>query len=62
MPPEPYISVTVECTHCKTKQLVRVSTITGGARLGIQIICCINCNAHFNLSIPDRIINGPFPA
>jgi len=61
MPAERYIIVTVECSLCKAKQKVHVSTITGGAQLGIQIIRCINCNKHFNVAIPDRIIRGPFP-
>ena len=58
---ERYVVMTVECSQCKANQKVHVSTSTGGAQLGIQIIRCINRNKRFNLTVTDRVISGPFP-
>jgi hypothetical protein len=57
-----YIVMTVECSRCKTKQKVHVSTGIGGAQMSDQTILCINCNIHFKVTVLDKIIRGPFPA
>ena len=56
-----YIVMTVECSLCKTKQKVHVSTGIGGAQMDDQEIPCLNCNGLFKVTVPDRIIRGPFP-
>ena len=58
---EHYIVVTVECQNCKTKQKVHVAALTGFAQKGDQTIPCIRCNNHFKVTVPDRILRGPFP-
>jgi len=42
-----YISVAVECTHCNTKQIVRVATRAGFAGMRTQTIKCIECQKEF---------------
>jgi phage FluMu protein Com len=62
MADEPYVVMTVECPRCKTKQKAHIAASTGGAQIGDQTIRCIRCNTHFKVTVPDRIIRGPFPA
>ena len=62
MTAEPYISVTVECTHCKTKQKVNVAFLTGLTQMADESIQCLNCDNRFSISLPNKIIRGPFPA
>ena len=59
---ERYVITTLECPRCKTKQKVHVSTRSGGVQVGDQTIPCIQCDLDFNVTVPDRIIRGPFPA
>jgi len=54
------VSVTVECTHCKTKQIVRVAARADFARMGMQTIKCIECQKEFEEMLPDKILSGPF--
>ena len=62
MADKPYVVMTVECQHCKTKQKVHVAARTEFAQMGNQTIQCIMCNNHFKVTVPDRIVGGPFPA
>jgi phage FluMu protein Com len=62
MAEERYVVMTVECPRCKTKQKVHVAARTGFPQMGGQTIPCIRCNTHFKVTVPDRIIRGPFPA
>jgi DNA-directed RNA polymerase subunit RPC12/RpoP len=55
-----YVSVTVECTHCNTKQIVRVSARAGFVGKGTQTIKCIECQKEFEAVLPDKIMSGPF--
>jgi hypothetical protein len=57
-----YVIMTVECPRCKTKQKVHVAARTGFAQMGDQTIQCLRCDDHFKVTVPDRIIRGPFPA
>ena len=57
-----YVVMTMECQHCKTKQKVHVAARTEFAQMGNQTIQCIMCNNHFKVTVPDRIVGGPFPA
>ncbi len=61
MADERFVVMTVECQHCKTKQKVHVAARTGFALKGDQTIPCINCNKHFRVKVPARIVDGPFP-
>ena len=61
MADERYVVMTVECSRCKTKQKVHVAARAGFAQMGDQTIRCIRCNTHFKVTVPDRIIRGPFP-
>jgi len=62
MADEHYIVMTVDCQHCKTKQKVHVAAGTGGAQMDNQAIICISCNKNFRVTVPDKILRGPFPA
>jgi hypothetical protein len=57
-----YVIMTVECPRCKTKQKVHVAARTGFSQMGDQTIQCLRCDDHFKVTVPDRIIRGPFPA
>ena len=61
MADEHYVVMTVECQYCKTKQKVHVATHTGVGQMGDQTIPCIWCDKHFKVTVPDRILRGPFP-
>jgi hypothetical protein len=61
---EGYVIMTVECTHCKTKQKVHVKARPGFAQMSDmsdQSMQCIECNQHFVVMLPDKIVAGPFP-
>jgi transcription elongation factor Elf1 len=56
-----YVVMTVECQHCKTKQVVHVTARTGAGMIGNQTIPCITCGQYFVAMVPDKIVGGPFP-
>ncbi len=63
MADERYVVMKVECSRCKTKQKVHVNVRSGlPAKIGDQTVSCIKCDIHFKVTLPDRIIRGPFPA
>lgn len=55
------VIMTVECTHCKTKQNVKVNARPGFGQMGNQSIPCVNCKREFDVMVPDKIVGGPFP-
>ena len=57
-----YVVVTLECPRCKTQQKVHIAAGPGLRQTGGERISRINCDHHFKVTIPDRIIRGPFPA
>jgi len=59
---ERYVVMTVECSHCKTKQKVHVAAGTGPSQMAGETIQCLNCDNHFYVTLPDKILRGPFPA
>jgi hypothetical protein len=61
MADERYVVMSVECQYCKTKQKVHVAARTGFAQMSDQAIQCIRCNNHFRITVPDRVVGGPFP-
>ena len=56
---KPHVVVTLQCPRCKTRQHVHIAARTGFGRVS-ERISCLNCDHHFKLTIPDRIIRGPF--
>ena len=61
--PKPnYVSMTVTCTHCGAKQVVRVAAQTGFAQMSNQAVLCVKCKKEFDVMVPDKIVGGPFPA
>jgi hypothetical protein len=63
MADERYIIMTVECPRCRTKQKVHVNTRAGlPLKIGDERVQCIRCDIQFKVTVPDRIIRGPFPA
>jgi hypothetical protein len=61
MPDTDYVAMTVKCPRCKTKQKVHVATRPGPTQVGDQTIPCIQCDNHFKVKVPDKIVAGPFP-
>jgi hypothetical protein len=61
MPDTDYVAMTVKCPRCKTKQKVHVATRPGPTQVGDQTIPCIQCDNHFKVKVPDKIVGGPFP-
>ena len=59
-PDEPYVVMTVECIHCKTKQKVHVAVHVGPGSMPNHSVACIQCNRHFVVTIPDKVLRGPF--
>jgi CheY-like chemotaxis protein len=53
---------TIECPHCKVRQSIYVAAPPGVAKKERQYICCINCHSEFDVSVPDKIVAGPFVA
>jgi hypothetical protein len=64
MPPsranQPYSEVTVYCSRCKQKQVVRVLARTGFWLGAHQAVKCLKCGQEFDVMLPDSIIGGPF--
>ena len=57
-----YLVTTVECPRCKTKQKIHVAVRAEPTQLADHAIPCLNCNGFFKVTVPDRIVDGPFPA
>jgi transcription elongation factor Elf1 len=62
MPDKDYDVIIVECPRCKVEQKVHVSARPPIGVMGNERVRCINCDHHFEVKIPDKIIRGPFPA
>ena len=56
-----YVVMTVERSSCKTMQKVLVAVLAGFTQMADEMIRSINCDHHFNVTVPDRVILGPFP-
>jgi transcription elongation factor Elf1 len=54
-----YNVITVECPRCKVEQKVHVAARPGAPR-SEEWVSCINCDHHFKVTIPDRIVDRPF--
>jgi YesN/AraC family two-component response regulator len=53
--------IAIECPHCKVRQNIHVGAGTA-AQKECQYISCINCHSEFDISVPDKIVAGPFVA
>jgi hypothetical protein len=58
---ERYVVVTVECSHCETKQKVHVALSGGATQMADERIQCLQCDKYFKFLLPDKILRGPFP-
>jgi hypothetical protein len=59
---KPFLVVTLHCPRCKAPQKVQIAS---RPELGLpdeERISCISCDFHFKVTIPEKIIRGPFPA
>jgi len=53
---------TIECPHCKVRQKVQIAVRARLAQTGQQYISCLNCAGEFEVSLPNKIVAGPFTA
>jgi hypothetical protein len=56
-----YVVMTVECSHCKTKQNVHAQTGIKLAQMSYQAVQCIQYNSFFRATVPYKVLRGPFP-
>jgi DNA-binding NarL/FixJ family response regulator len=54
--------ITIECPQCKVRQNIHVAVSPGFAKKERQYISCINCHSEFDVTVPDKIVGGPFIA
>jgi len=57
-----FVVMTIKCPHCKTKQKVHVGVNLAPGHMPNQYLFCINCDHEFDITLPDKIVGGPFPA
>lgn len=57
-----YIVVALGCPRCKTKQNVHIAARPGLGQISGEKVSCVNCDNRFKVTIPTKIIRGPFPA
>jgi hypothetical protein len=57
-----YMVVTLQCPRCKTFQKVHIDARPGFEQTGGEKVSCLYCDHHFKLTIPEKIIRGPYPA
>jgi len=62
MADKPYIVMTVECQHCKTKQKVHVCRPYWIRTDGRPDDSVHQVHNYSKVTVPDRIVGGPFPA
>jgi DNA-binding NarL/FixJ family response regulator len=53
---------TIECPHCKVRQKIQIAVRARLAQTGQQYISCLNCASEFEVSLPNKIVAGPFTA
>ena len=56
----PFRSVVVYCPRCGTEQSVHFVVRVESAQVENQEIACVKCNENFSVTVPDKIIGGPF--
>jgi hypothetical protein len=55
-----FVVMTIRRPHCKTEQNVHVGVNREG-QMPNQYLFCINCDHEFDITLPDKIVGGPFP-
>ena len=56
-----FVVMMIKCPHCKTKQKVHVGVNLIPSPMPSQYVFCINCDRDFDVTLPDKIVGGPFP-
>ena len=62
MADEHIIVMMVQCPRCKTEQKIHVAFRAGFGQMGDETIHCLKCDNRFRVTVPDNIVDGPFPA
>ena len=62
MTEERYAVEPVECAPCKTKRKIHVAARSEPTVMADYRIPSINCDLNFSVTVPVKIIRGPFPA
>ena len=57
-----YVVVKLQCPLCKTMQNIHIAVRAVFGGLGGDRVACVNCDHRFKVTIPNKIIRGPFPA
>ncbi len=56
------VELKLQCPRCKTLQKVHIAARHRFGKSGGERIPCINCDNRIKVTIPNKIIRGPFPA
>jgi hypothetical protein len=62
MTEERYAEEPVECPGCKTKRKIHVAARSEPTVMADYTIPSINFDLNFSVTVPVKIIRGPFPA
>ena len=57
-----FVVMTIKYPYCKTKQKVHVGVNLAPGHMPNQYLFCINFDHEFDITLPDKIVGGPFPA
>jgi hypothetical protein len=55
-----YIVVALVCPRCKTQQNVHIAARSRFGQRDGERVSCISCDHHFKVTVPTKIIRGPF--
>ena len=56
-----FVVMAIKCPHCKTKQKVHVGVNLRPGQMPNQYLFCINSDYEFDITLPEKIVGGPFP-
>jgi Zn ribbon nucleic-acid-binding protein len=56
-----FIVVALVCPRCKTQQNVHIAVHSTFTHPRGERCSCINCGHHFKVTVPTKIVRGPFP-
>jgi hypothetical protein len=56
-----HVAITVTCPHCKSRQVVHILARLGASVMGFQPVQSAKCCDYFDVNVPEKIIDGPFP-
>jgi len=60
MDDEPFVIMTLQCPRCKTKQSDEVACLNGLTQMVKQTILFLNCDNNFMVTLPNKVLRGPF--